>query len=158
MAKLTATEYVAIGLALYGAILSTINSIIQFIVQRRDRADIIVTVRPNMVRTDAMHRKMTIITAINKGKRPVRIEGFAATQLDVRINLLFTDVRPQVPYQLTESQSISAFIPTPDDHLEMVETYFAYDNTGREFKHHMVSWRRRILSRYRRKKIPIKQA
>jgi hypothetical protein len=42
MAKLTVTEYVAIGIALYGAVLSTINSIIQIIVQRKDRADIIV--------------------------------------------------------------------------------------------------------------------
>jgi hypothetical protein len=37
-------------------------------------------------------------------------------------------------------KSISAYIPTPDNHLEMIETYFVFDNTGREFKRHIVPW------------------
>jgi hypothetical protein len=154
MAKLTTTEYVALGgliLATYGAILSTINSIVQIIAHRKDRADVIVMVRPNMVSTDAMHKKMTIITAINKGKRPVRVEGFAARQIDTTIHLMFTDVRPRVPYQLTESQSISAYIDELYGDLKGVETYFVYDSVGREFNCHVMPWHRRLLSKYRRR-------
>jgi hypothetical protein len=156
MPKYTTTEYVAISglvLAAYGAVLSTINSIVQIATQRKDRADVLVKVQRNMVRTDRMNQKNTIVTAINRGKRPITIQGFAARQLDVNTNLLFIDVRPQVPHVLNETESISAWIPWVDDSddLSNVETFFVYDNLGREVKHHVVPWYRRVESTYRRR-------
>ena len=146
---LSLAEKVSLLLASYGAVLSTVNTIIQFTTQRKDRVNVLVTVRPNMVSTDAMHKRMTIATATNRGKRPVRIEGFAASQLEADVHILFTDVRPQVPYQLNESQSISAFIPIDGMYgdLKDVDTYFAYDSINRYFKCHVKPWYRRRLSR-----------
>ena len=70
MTKLTTTEYVAIGgliLASYGAILSTINSIVQIIAHRKDRADVMFStaqlVAPRMSKqppglwAQSMHRR-----------------------------------------------------------------------------------------------------
>ena len=150
------TEHIAIiGLcvAAYGAVLSSINSVLQVTTQRKDRADVLVRVQRNMVTTDRMDKKYTIITATNRGKRPTTIQGFAARQIDVNINLLFIDVRPQVPHVLNESESICAWIPWEGniEGLENVETFFVYDSLGREFKCHTVPWHVRLRSKYRRK-------
>lgn len=156
MAKYAPTELIAIiglVLAAYGAVLSTINSIVQVITHRKDRADVLVKVQRNMVRTDRRNQKNTIVTATNRGKRPIIIQGFAARQLDVNTNLLFLDVRPQVPHVLNEAESMSAWIPWVDDSddLPNVETFFVYDILGREFKHHVVPWYRRLKSTYLRR-------
>ncbi|HEU4635475.1 MAG TPA: hypothetical protein VFS41_04810 [Edaphobacter sp.] len=150
---LSLAEKIGLLLGLYGAVLSTVNTIIQFTTQRKDRVNVLVTVRPNMVSTDAMHKRMTVVTATNRGKRPVRIEGFAASQLDTDLHIMFLDVRPQVPYQLNESQSISAYIPIDYIYgdLKEVDTYFAYDSINRNFKCHVKPWYRRYLSYYRRR-------
>ena len=87
-----------------------------------------------MMTTDRMHEKYTIITSVNHGKRPVRIEGFAAHQLDTNISLLFPDVRPHVPHTLGEAESIGAWILEAAGGLDKIETYFAYDSLNREFK------------------------
>jgi hypothetical protein len=149
---ITLNEKIGICIAVYGAIVATINSVVQFINYRRDRADVIVTVNPNMVSTDDMDRKITVIKATNRGKRPVRIEGIAARQLDRPLNLLFPNLCPQAPYELTESQSISTYIDQSSGGLAHVETYFAYDSLGREFVLHMVPWYRRDISKYRRRR------
>jgi hypothetical protein len=156
---MTVTESIAIiGLCVagYGAVLSSVNSVIQVIAHRRDRADVKVRVQRNMVVSNRRHEKYTIITAVNRGKRPVRIEGFAAHQLDINTNLLFLDMRPPVPHVLNETEFIAAWIPWEGgvEALPNVETFFVYDSIGREFSHHMVPWRRRLLSKYRRKHAP----
>jgi hypothetical protein len=113
----------------------------------------VVKVQRNMVRTDRMNQKNTIITAINCGKRPVTVQGFAARQLDTNTNLLFLDVRPQVPHVLNETESMSAWVRWVDgsDGLSNVETFFVYDSLGREFGRHVVPWHRRLKSKYRQK-------
>jgi len=149
---MTPTEKTAIGIGAYGAVLSTITSVIQVVNHRRERTNILVKVRKNMVTSDRMHQKYTIITAVNRGKRPVRIEGFAARQLDTNTNLMFVDIRPQVPHTLEEAQSISAWIAEDVGGLDKVETYFAYDSQHREFECHIIPWFRRLISKQRRKR------
>jgi hypothetical protein len=151
MPPLTTNEKIGIGIAIYGALLATINSIIQLITHRRDRADVIVKAHMNMVFSDSPGRTLAVITAINRGRRPVRIEGIAARRLDKPTNFLFLDIRPQPPHELTEGQSMSAYVPMDDD-LADIETYFAYDSLGREYCDHKVPWHRRLTSHYRRKK------
>ena len=151
MPPLTTNEKIGIGIGIYGAVLATTNSIIQLITHRKDRADVIVRARMNMVFSDSPGRTLAVITATNRGRRPVRIEGIAARRLDTATNFLFLDIRPQPPHELTEGQSISAYVNMADD-LADIETYFAYDSLHREYCHHMVPWRRRIVSHYRRKK------
>jgi hypothetical protein len=151
MASLTTNEKIGIGIAIYGALLATINSIIQFVTHRKDRADVIVRARMNMVFSDNPDVTLVVITAINRGRRPVRIEGIAARRLDIVTNFLFLDIRPNVPHELTEGQSLAAYAPMNDD-LADIETYFAYDSLNREYCHHLFPWYRRLISRYRRKK------
>ncbi len=147
------TAIVSLCVAAYAAVVSTANSIIQFVNHRKDRADILVRVQRNMVQTDKMDQKYTIITAVNRGKRPVTVQGFAARQLDTNTNLLFLDIRPQVPRVLNEAESIAAWVPwvRGTDDLPNVETFFVYDSINREFCCHVVPWHRRLKSRYRRK-------
>jgi hypothetical protein len=154
---MTVTESIAIiGLCVagYGAILSSVNSVFQIIAHRKDRADIIVIVRRNMVVTNRMDQKYTIVTAVNRGKRPVTIQGFAARHLDSPLCLLFPDVRPQVPRILNESESMAAWIPWVGgvEGLPIIESFFVEDSIGRQFSHHIVPWYRRALSKYRRKR------
>ncbi len=151
MPPLTINEKLGICIAIYGALLATINSIIQFVTHRKDRADVIVKARMNMVFSDAPERILVVINAINRGRRPVRIEGIAARRLDTVTNFLFLDIRPQPPHELTEGQSISAYVPMAND-LADIETYFAYDSLGREYCDHKAPWHRRLISRYRRMK------
>jgi hypothetical protein len=154
---MTVTESIAIiGLcvAVYGAVLSSVNSVIQIIAHRKDRADVLVMVQRNMIVTDRMDQKYTIVTAVNRGKRPVTIQGIAGRHLDKPTCILFTYVRPQVPRILNESESMAAWIPWAGDAegLPNIETFFVYVSIGREFSHHMVPWYRRVLSQYRRKR------
>jgi hypothetical protein len=164
--KLTTTEYVAIiGLALaaYGAILSTINSIIQLITHRRDRADVVLKVRKNMsftgpqryVNVDYDNMKFTVITATNRGKRPVTIQSFATTLLDSHDEYLLRDIQPPVPREVTEGQSVSAFVDQAGNDLAPVECYYIWDSVGRHFRINMAPWHRRIISRFRRRFAPV---
>src|SRR5579859_3556615 len=107
---MTPTEKVALWFGIYGAALSSANTVIQIISHRRDTANVRIKVQKHMVTTDRMNEKYPIVTAVNRGKRPVRIDGFAAHQLDTRISLVSPDVRPQGPYIIEEAQTISAWI------------------------------------------------
>ena len=65
--------------AIYGAVLSTANSLIQFFAWPRDRVDVFLKVQKNMIEVDPRrggNMKMTLISAVNKGKRPVTIRMF----------------------------------------------------------------------------------
>jgi hypothetical protein len=147
---MTSTETIAItGLivAIYGAALSTF-------VYRRDRVDIVIKVRPHM-KAEGRYTgmKLTIITATNRGKRPVTIQGFAARHLNTRAHSVFYDVRPTLPAQITESQTVSAFVDEANGVLDNVETYYAWDSVGREFTLHKIGWFRRYLSERRRRAV-----
>jgi hypothetical protein len=120
--SLTSTTYIAIlGLmvAAYGAILSTINSAVQLLAHRRDRADIVLKVRRNMSTlvesptnpfAEQQVKKFAIITATNRGKRPVTLQSFAMKLLDTNTESLLVDVRPKIPREITEGQYASAFV------------------------------------------------
>jgi len=69
MTPKTTSDYIAIaglGLAVYGAVVSTINSVIQYIAHRRDRADVVIKVRRNMKSSNDRIRAgmtLTLVTA-----------------------------------------------------------------------------------------------
>jgi hypothetical protein len=158
---MTATEYVAItGLcvAAYGAVLSTVNSISQFIAYRRDRADVVLQVRRNMGELRSgpnpfdPQKKMTftLITAVNRGKRPVTIQSFAMKLLDTSMESWLTDVRPRTPREITEGQSVTAYVDETNEELKYVECFYVWDSVGRQFRFDVAPWYRRLLSRFRR--------
>lgn len=160
---LSTTGYLAIIgliLAAYGAILSTINSTIQLIEHRRDRADVLIKVRRNMSEVGGGgygNRKVTIITAINQGKRPVTITGFASRLLDSRDAYMLNDIRPPIPYEITEGHFVSAYIFSDEENLGIVESYYAWDSVGREFEKKMVPWYRVLISKFRRRYLQVER-
>jgi len=151
------TEYVAIiglVLAAYGAILSTVNSTIQMIAHRRERVDVILKVRRNMTEAGGSrygNRKITLITATNRGKRPVTITGFASRLLDSRDAYLLNDVSPALPCEITEGHYVNAHVFSDGEKVEIVESYYVWDSVGREFEVKLVPWYRVLVSRFRRK-------
>jgi hypothetical protein len=150
---LTTPEKAGIGIAVYGAVLSTVNSVIQLLNHRMDKANVLVTVRRNMVSTFDMNVQYTIITAVNRGKRPVRITGFGAWLVDTTVRIVITDVRPPEPLTLNEGETMSAWMPESAMKEVEVETFTVSDSVGREHAAHIVPWHRRILSRHRRRRM-----
>jgi|SRR5579863_2326551 len=141
----------------YGAVLATINSLVQVIAHRRDRADVVLQVRNNMVADFPRYAgmRLTLITATNRGKRPVTIGGFSTTLVDSRHQYLLMDVRPILPCLLAESQSVTAFVDDAGRDHRHVESYYVWDSVGRKFRVNIVPWHRRLLSNFRRRFSPV---
>ena len=158
---LTSTEKTAIlGLvvAAYGAILSTVNSFLQLLTHRKDRVNVILTARRNMVTLNQPRYAgmvITLLTATNRGKRPVTIEGFGAKKLNSKKQFWLPDVRPATPCSLTEGQTITAHVHESDD-LHDIESYLVWDTAGRHFYRHIAPWHRRLGSSFRRRYFPLK--
>src|SRR5256885_550447 len=87
---------VGLIIAIYGAIVATVNSTIQVINASKDRADVILKVRPNMTTTTPRYAnmKLTLVTATNRGKRPVTIQGFSTKLLDSYDEWMLGDIQP----------------------------------------------------------------
>jgi hypothetical protein len=158
---LTSVDRVAlVGLvvAIYGGILSTINSVVQVVAYRKDRADVVLKVRSNMMTTSDRRyegMKLTLVTATNRGKRPVTIEGFSTKLLDSRTEFLLMDIRPPIPCEITEGKSVTAYVNEASANREYVECYYVWDSVGRYFRARMVPWPRSLWSRFRRKYFPV---
>lgn len=152
------TTIVGLIVAAYGAVLATINSVVQVIAHRRDRADVVVQVRTNMTSLDSPRyrgMKLTLVTATNRGKRPVRIEGFSTRLLDSWDEYMLGDIRPPLPCELSESQSVTAFVDENGHDRSVIERYFVWDSVGRRFSLNIAPWNRRLISRLRRKFAPV---
>lgn len=94
-------------LAIYGAVLATITAIIQLLTHWKDKPHIRIQLRHNMMTDIPRYRGMTltIVTAVNDGRRPVTIEGFAAALLDSREQWVLGDVQPPTPHQIKDNLS-----------------------------------------------------
>jgi hypothetical protein len=148
-------------LAVYGAILATINSSIQIIRHRRDRADVVLKVRRNVSAINNPrygNMKLTLVTATNRGKRPVTIQGFSSKVLDSLQEYLLNDIQPQTPHEIAESQSITAFVNEARQDEKCIECYYVWDSVGRIFKIDMVPCYRRLVSLFRRKFFPVERS
>jgi len=92
------TALVGLIIAIYGAIVASINSAVQVINARRDRADVILKVRKNMTAVNNPrygNMKLTLVTATNRGKRPVTIQGFSTKLLDSWDEWMLGDIQPR---------------------------------------------------------------
>lgn len=146
-------------LALYGALLSTATAIVQIMNHLRDRAKIVLKVRKNMKSLGTGQRyngiTMVIITATNTGRRPVTIAGFAANLLykgnESATDWYLPDVRPTLPYEITEGKEASAFLDQNNVDLGLIAYWYAWDSTGRLFRLNVAPWYKRWISQWRRK-------
>jgi hypothetical protein len=144
-------------LALYGAVLSTLTAVVQIMNHFRDRAKVVLKVRKNMKPLGAQDagRTMVIISAINSGRRPVTITGFAANLLykenEQSTDWYLPDVRPGLPREITEGGQVSAFLNQDRVDFNSIAYWYAWDSTGRQFELNVAPWYKRWLSRWRRK-------
>jgi hypothetical protein len=145
-------------LALYGAVLSTATAGVQIMNHFRDRAKVVLRVRKNMkslgMGPQYANMTMVIITATNVGRRPVTITGFAASLLCGKhkdSDWYLPDVRPALPYEITEGKYVAAFLNQASVDFDAVDHWYAWDSTGREFHLNVAPWYKRRLSQWRRK-------
>jgi len=107
---------------------------------------------------------MVIITATNVGRRPVTISGFGASLLfrkgRVETDWYLHDVRPPVPYEITEGREVAAYVNQENVDFQSLSHWYAWDSTGRHYRLNVAAWHRRWVSAYRYKhaKQPQKQA
>jgi hypothetical protein len=154
------TALVGLIIAIYGAVVATVNSTIQVINHRKDRADVILKVRPNMTALNNRRyagMKLTVVTATNRGKRPVTIQGFAAKLLDTYEQYWMSDTQPALPHEITEGKEVAVFVDEAQEGREFIECYYVWDSVGRNFTINMVSWHRRVWSHILRKIAPVKR-
>src|SRR5713226_7534083 len=145
------------SLAVYGAILSTVTALIQVINHVKDRANVRLSVRENMMPAFPDRRyagqPLVIVTATNVGRRPVRIEGFAAHLLfDAgrrTTDWYLPDVRPPLPCDITEGETVSAFLIQARVNFESISHWFAWDSAGRHYRLNVTPWYKRRLSKFR---------
>jgi hypothetical protein len=156
-------ENVTTILAVYGAIVSTIIAAIQVANHLKDRVAIKLRLQEHVPAVALQScpagmnhpgMKVTVIRAANVGRRPVTIEGFAASLLfphqmtDWLINS--GDAMPPLPWQVTEGQFVSAFVDEATEDLRAVGDWYAWDGAGRQFRLHVAPWYKRWYSAYRR--------
>jgi hypothetical protein len=143
---------VGMVIAVYGAALSTYNT---WKANCKDKAHVRVEVASNMEVVNVPMRAgmiFTTVTVTNIGSRPVNITHVASSKLDSTTHDVLMDTQPQVPNLLTEGKYLTGFRDESLGGLELIESWYAIDSTGRRYYKHMVPWHRRLLSRYRRRK------
>jgi len=146
---------VGLVIAVYGAVLSSINSIFQWKASRRDSVKVKLDILSHMsVANDPLRAGMTftVIRVTNIGVRPVTITHVASSTLDSSTDQVLFDIQPRLPCELKESQLLTAFRDEALGGLKSIESWYVWDSAGRQHFKHMVSWHRRLLSRYRRRK------
>lgn len=140
-------------LAIYGAVLSTTTAVVQVVSFVRDKANIKVTYKRNMVADDPRYAGMvlTILKVVNVGKRPVTITYMGATRLYPHQGFICTDIVPRFPVELAEGQYAAAKINEADLDFEQMESFEVWDAVGREFRCNIAPLHKRIWSRFKRR-------
>jgi hypothetical protein len=143
------SEIITMIIAVYGAVLSTIAILRQFF---SDRANVKVTVRRNMqIIGDPRYQgvTLTVVRVTNVGRRPVTITSPGASGLYPNLSFVVKDSSPQLPYEITEGQYITAQLPQAGLDFSIIDYWEAQDSHGRIHKLHEASrfkhWKSIIL-------------
>lgn len=122
------------GLALYGALLSTIVFLWNLRRNLRDRAKLIVEADHHVL-IGPLHRDHKLgIKMVNKGRRPLTVvaSGFRlSTQSDEN---MVTVLDPTLPKELTEGQSHTTYANPMEVEANMVLYAWTRDATGRIYR------------------------
>jgi hypothetical protein len=141
------TAVAALAVAIYAAVVSSITGLVQVFNYRRDRAQIVLKVGHDMVITTAPMRKgLTIISVMNKGRRPVTIATVGGWSLYPHNPFVIPETHPALPYELKEGQKLIAILPPCDLDLKNVQRWEASDAIGRNYKLNVAPWYARLLS------------
>jgi len=142
-------------LALYGAVVATATAVVQTVGFLRDRASVKVIVQHNMEivgHPAYAGLTLTILKAVNIGRRPVTITSMGAYRVHPGKALVCVDTLPALPCELAEGKYVQAFIKQNDLDLENIESWQAWDAVGRCFKLNVAPWYKRWRSARLRKK------
>ena len=60
-------------------------------------------------------------------------------------------MRPPIPCETTESQTVSAFLEQDDVEFDSISYWYVWDSVGREYRLNVASWRKRLVSKLRYK-------
>jgi hypothetical protein len=120
--------------AVYGAVLSTIVLIRQFL---NERVRVIVTVKRNrQVVGDPRYKNMVLteLTVTNAGHRPVTITTFGTVPLYPNLGLVAAETRPVLPCELTEGRYVTSLWPQAEIDFSVIDYWAAWDSQGRVHK------------------------
>jgi hypothetical protein len=141
---------IALLIALYGAVLSTINF-------RRDRARVKLEVTRNKstVHTSAMFGKITSSATVtlritNVGRRPVTIVKSGAMWLYPNYFMAARMNSPPLPHEITEGKFIDTTIDQDID-FSQIDYWGVRDSHGRRYKLQEASWFKHWKSALQRK-------
>jgi hypothetical protein len=137
---MTSSEIVTMVIAVYGAVLSTVAIVRQFVI---NQVKVNVTVQKNMqIVGDPRYagKTMTLITVTNLGARPVNIKTFGAIGLHPHRNLVALDTNPRTPCELTEGKYVTSFWEQSDLDFSHIDYWAAWDSRGKMHKVKEASW------------------
>ena len=135
--------------AFYAAVMSSVTAGVQFFNYLRDRAKLQVkaSLRRIAVSTDgktyavattfpveASAKTFVVITALNLGRRPVKITGWGGKYIKPQEREGFVVVPAGMPKILTEWESIDEMTDELHSSIDNIKYLFVYDASGREWK------------------------
>lgn len=138
-------------LAIYGAILSTVAIVRQFLT---DRIKVKMTVQRNMQIINHPRYKgqtLTTLTVTNLRHRPVTIKSFGAIGLYPHLSLVAIDTQPLTPCELTEGQYVTSHWDQNELDFSQIDYWAAWDSTGRVHKRKEASMFRHWKSLFQQK-------
>jgi hypothetical protein len=145
-------------IATYAAVLSTLTAIVQIFNYRRDRSNIKLSARyKQRIYGDSgtlNHRGeiLTIVYVENHGRRPVTITTVGARCLHpTEYDIVFCDVQPPLPHELTEGKKLAAYLPSASLDISSVDLWEAGDAVGRTYVLRVAPWRKHFMSNRRRR-------
>ena len=151
------SEIITAVIAIYGAVLSTIAIVKQFI---SDRVKVRFTVSKDMemVGDPRYHGlTLTILTLTNVSRRPITIRTFGAIRLyPLTTNFVVIDSNPPLPCEITEGKFINSIWDQRGVPFETIDYWAAWDSQGRVYKVQEASrfkhWKSAIQRRLHKKK------
>ena len=138
--SMTTADKVTAIIAAYGAVVSTIAVVKQFI---SGRVSLKITVSPNMVIYGApRYEGMTLIVmkVVNMGSRPVTITHTGAWGLYPNQPFIITDNEPPLAREIKEGECITSMVDQADTDVKTIDYWQAIDSTGRVYKLRQASW------------------
>ena len=147
------SEIVTAIVAIYGAVLSSVVAVRQFL---SDRVRVKLTVKKNMEIVDDpryLDKALTILSVTNVGRRPVTITTFGTIPLyPNNTGLVAIDTQPPLPCEITEGRYITSIWPQADLDFSTIDYWAAWDSHGREHTLKEASHLRHWKSTFQRKR------